>query len=103
MMMRGAGMLLGAAWLSVAAAVAACGGADSRGYHQADSAGGVAARRGETSAAMATGVGAGGRSFAPFGNRIGRIPVREYHVGGDSTRGQFIISRQKFDHGLQRL
>src|ERR1051325_2252858 len=37
------------------------------------------------------------------GNRMGRVPVLEYHVVGDSTRGQFIISRQKFEHDLQLL
>src|SRR5438552_11650169 len=36
-------------------------------------------------------------------NRMGRIPVLEYHVVGDSTRGEFIISRQKFEHDLQLL
>jgi len=36
-------------------------------------------------------------------NKMGRIPVLEYHVVGDSTRGQFIISRQKFEHDLQLL
>ena len=34
---------------------------------------------------------------------MGRIPVLEYHVVGDSTRGQFIISRDKFQHDLQLL
>jgi hypothetical protein len=29
--------------------------------------------------------------------------VLEYHVVGDSTRGQFIISRDKFEHDLQLL
>lgn len=34
---------------------------------------------------------------------MGRIPVLEYHVVGDSTRGQFIISRDKFQHDLELL
>jgi hypothetical protein len=34
---------------------------------------------------------------------MGRIPILEYHVVGDSTRGEFIISRDKFQHDLQLL
>lgn len=34
---------------------------------------------------------------------MGRIPILEYHVVGDSTKGQFIISRAKFQYDLQLL
>jgi peptidoglycan/xylan/chitin deacetylase (PgdA/CDA1 family) len=34
---------------------------------------------------------------------MGRIPVLEYHVIGDSTRGEFVINRVKFQHDLQLL
>src|SRR5688572_2243876 len=36
-------------------------------------------------------------------NRMGRIPILEYHVVGDSARGQFVITRDKFRSNLQLL
>ena len=58
----------------------------------------------------ATGAAAGTVSqtpAAPVGNRpanrMGRIPILEYHVVGDSTRGQFIISRELFQKNLEML
>lgn len=71
----------------------ACGSTDQK---TTDSANGAALNRAEPAAATAA------RDTLP-GNRMGRIPVLEYHVVGDSTRGQFIISREKFEHDLQLL
>jgi len=96
MMMRG--------WVVVgmaACAVVACSGSDGRrdstvaGHRTADSANGTAA--------PASGAAAGQAAATGKGSRLGRIPVLEYHVVGDSTRGQFIISREKFQHDLQLL
>src|SRR5438105_2339296 len=100
MMMRGM-------WLAAGVGLFACGGqrtADggqgtanggqgtANGGRRVDSAGGSAARRQEP--------GVSGKLPA---NKLGRIPVLEYHVVGDSTRGEFIISRGKFEHDLQLL
>jgi len=90
MMMRGV-------WLVVGVALVACGGEAGSGKREAGS------------AAEATVSAAGSvqpsrqvaGSLPP--NRMGRIPVLEYHVVGDSTRGEFIISRDKFQHDLQLL
>jgi hypothetical protein len=93
MMMRG--------WVVAAMFVVACKASESRhdstatGARTADSANGTAA-----SASSAT---SGQNAASGRGNRMGRIPVLEYHVVGDSTRGQFIISRDKFQHDLQLL
>ncbi|HJQ21626.1 MAG TPA: polysaccharide deacetylase family protein [Gemmatimonadaceae bacterium] len=61
----------------------------------------AATANGDTSRAPA-GQGAGPKGNLAA-NRLGRIPVLEYHVVGDSTRGQFIISRDKFEQDLQLL
>ena len=94
MMMRGLCLLAGFALLG-------CGRSSAERSQRTDSAGG---------AAVAGGVAAGGGPAAktravPAENagRLGRIPVLEYHVVGDSTRGEFIISRDKFQHDLQLL
>ena len=94
----------------VALGVAACGtsehgaAAGDSAHHTRDSANGVAVAataNGDTSRAPA-GQGAGPKGNLAA-NRLGRIPVLEYHVVGDSTRGQFIISRDKFEQDLQLL
>jgi peptidoglycan/xylan/chitin deacetylase (PgdA/CDA1 family) len=36
-------------------------------------------------------------------NRMGRIPILEYHVVGDSTKGMFVISRDQFRRDLELL
>src|SRR5207253_12991 len=90
MMMRGA-------WLVVGVALAACGREAGSGKRTSDSAAGLAV------IARTAGAPARAGARAPDGNRMGRIPVLEYHVVGDSTRGEFIISRDKFQHDLQLL
>jgi hypothetical protein len=71
------------------ALVATCGRVESK--NTPDSAAGVA-----DSAAAA-------RTFSQFGNRMGRIPILEYHVVGDSANGMFTITREKFGRDLQLL
>jgi peptidoglycan/xylan/chitin deacetylase (PgdA/CDA1 family) len=41
--------------------------------------------------------------YDTLGSRLGRIPILEYHVIGDSSRGLFIITREKFRRDLQLL
>ncbi|HMC56865.1 MAG TPA: polysaccharide deacetylase family protein [Gemmatimonadaceae bacterium] len=97
MMMRG--WLGGFGGLVVGLGLAACGGGGSaaaEGGRKTDSANGVAV----TKAAPAT---ANGPASSLAANPGGRIPVLEYHVVGDSSRGQFIITRDKFMHDLQLL
>jgi hypothetical protein len=70
-----------------------------------DSANGVAGAPapGGYKAGAASGQSAGSVKGNLPANRTGRIPVLEYHVVGDSSRGQFIITRDKFQHDLQLL
>ena len=72
-------------------AVVGCDGSGQRGK-TADSAGGAAVIRTQPVAPAA--------SFAQHGDRMGRIPIFEYHVVGDSTHGMFMISRDKFKRDL---
>jgi hypothetical protein len=75
------------------AALAGCGRAEDRARGQgatAASAGSVAPR--SDSAA----------SRRPA-NRMGRIPILEYHVVGDSTKGLFVITRDQFRRDLELL
>ena len=87
MMMRAALALAGLALLG-------CGGADSS-DQRTDSAGGAAER--PPVAAPAT------NEFKQFGDRMGRVPILEYHVVGDSNAGMFTISRAKFKKDLELL
>lgn len=43
------------------------------------------------------------RDYDQFGDRNGRVPILEYHVIGDSSKGMFTISRQEFERDLQLL
>src|SRR5687768_5008588 len=43
------------------------------------------------------------QSFAQFGDKMGRVPILEYHVVGDSSQGLFVISRDKFKRDLELL
>lgn len=42
-------------------------------------------------------------TYDQFGDRNGRVPILEYHVIGDSSKGMFTISRQEFERDLQLL
>src|SRR5687767_5316957 len=44
-------------------------------------------------------------NLVPAGNagRLGRIPIFEYHVIGDSNSGMFTVSREQFRRDLQTL
>lgn len=82
-------------------ALAACQGASDEKAGDGttrDSAAGVAGRADPAAAPTPP-----GRSFAEFGDRNGRIPILEYHVVGDSSRGMFVISRQQFQADLELL
>jgi peptidoglycan/xylan/chitin deacetylase (PgdA/CDA1 family) len=75
------------------AALAGCGGEGER-----------AAPRGTT--ASAAGSVAPARDSAAMrrpANRMGRIPILEYHVVGDSSKGQFVITRDQFKRDLEAL
>jgi hypothetical protein len=87
-------MMMRRGWLAVGFALVACGGEAGSGKQAA--AGGTASAAGSVQAAQKP-------QASLLANRMGRIPVLEYHVVGDSTRGQFIISRDKFQHDLQLL
>jgi hypothetical protein len=92
-------MMMRRGWLAVGFALFACKGRTSdMGHGTSDSAAGVTITRREASA-----LNAPARNAAEYGSKLGRIPVLEYHVVGDSTRGEFIISRDKFQHDLQLL
>ena len=80
-------------WLASAAlAVAACG----EGKVQADSAGGVT----DTGSAQPV---AATNAYDSLGNRNGRIPILEYHVIGDSSKGLFVITRDRFRKDMELL
>src|SRR5437867_7240009 len=85
-------MMMRAVCVAVGISLAACGGGEVR-TARADSAGGA------VNAPPRAPAGARSRPE----NHLGRIPILEYHVVGDSTRGEFIISREKFQHDLQLL
>lgn len=80
-------------YLLVVASVAACQGSAPG---STDSAGGAVARDPAASAPATT-------SFAQFGDRNGRVPILEYHVIGDSSKGMFVITRGEFERDLQLL
>jgi Polysaccharide deacetylase len=97
-----------AALASAALAITtACGGRSASSASAADSVrrgGATQTAAGSTAPAAAESKAAspgGGATRAP--NPQGRIPVLEYHVVGDSSRGQFIITRDKFQHDLALL
>lgn len=73
-------------------ALTACGGPGK----EADSAGGT------TDTARAQTV-ASTNVYDSLGNRNGRIPILEYHVVGDSSRGLFVITRDRFRKDLELL
>lgn len=81
------------ALLGIAAlALAACG----RGEVSADSSGGT------TDTARAQTV-ASTTEYDTLGSRMGRIPILEYHVVGDSSKGLFVITRERFQKDLEIL
>lgn len=84
------------ALLAVAAISAGCGRSDTG--KAADSAAGAVAR--DTPAVRSP---APSTSFAQFGDRTGRIPILEYHIIGDSSKGMFIITRDEFRRDLRQL
>jgi peptidoglycan/xylan/chitin deacetylase (PgdA/CDA1 family) len=73
-------------------ASAACG----KGEVSADSAGGT------TDTARAQTV-ASTNAYDTLGSRMGRIPILEYHVVGDSSQGLFVITRDRFQKDLELL
>jgi len=73
-------------------AVLGCGGAG----RNADSAGGT------TDTARVPTV-ASTNLYDSLGNRNGRIPILEYHVVGDSSKGLFVITRDRFRKDLELL
>jgi hypothetical protein len=97
MMMRSRSLLLGFALLS------GCGGGQDG---ASDSAGGAAASsagaENRPGAAKAPSAPPDNR-FSALGDTLGRIPVLEYHVIGDSNSGMFTISRESFRRDLQTL
>jgi polysaccharide deacetylase len=98
MMMRG--LLRGGGAVLAGLVLVSCGRGDNETGRQAESANGIAATSrqglGQSPVPAAS-------APAPAGSRLGRIPILEYHVVGDSTRGMFIISREKFLHDLELL
>ena len=90
MMMRAALALAGLALLGCDG-----GARDASGDRMTDSAGGEAIAR-PVSAAATT-------EFRQFGDRMGRVPILEYHVVGDADEGMFTISRAKFKKDLELL
>jgi hypothetical protein len=100
MMMQRLFLVLGFA--SVTASVVSCGDG---GRDVADSAAGLAENK--TGAAKTSAAPAENRSataeYSRFGNRLGRIPILEYHVVSDSSSGMFTISRDLFRRNLQTL
>ena len=73
-------------------ALAACGGAEV----SADSAGGT------TDTARAA-PAASTNAYDSLGSRLGRIPILEYHVVGDSSKGLFVITRERFRKDMELL
>jgi len=90
MMMRRGLRLAGFAWL------AACSGSAER--KTADSASGSAEN--QTAAARTVAAAA---EYGRLGDSTGRVPVLEYHVVGDSSKGMFVITSDKFRRDLQLL
>ena len=87
-------MMMRAALVFAGLALLGCGGADSS-DKRTDSAAGAAER--PPVPAPAT------NEFTQFGDRMGRVPILEYHVVGDSNAGMFTISRAKFKKDLELL
>jgi len=100
-------MMMRVAMAAAGLAVLGCGGGNKGPDGRVDSAAGAAGPRPEsaTGAQSAPATNPAALAAVPKDNagRMGRIPVLEYHVVGDSSRGQFIISREKFAHDLQLL
>src|SRR5512132_1230734 len=93
-------MMMRQGWLAVGFALVACGREGGSGEQEGSG-------KREATGITASAAGSVQPARNPGGslpaNRLGRIPVLEYHVVGDSTRGEFIISRDKFQHDLQLL
>jgi hypothetical protein len=107
-------MMRGGVWLVGFAMAAACGmaekGSDSAAgtidTSRVAAAGGQPATGGPENrpgSAKTLAQPAENRRYAQYGSRLGRIPVLEYHVVGDSNRGMFTISREHFRRDLQTL
>jgi hypothetical protein len=79
--------------IALVAASAACGGRE----EEARASGATAASAGTV---VSTVDSASSRRPA---NRMGRIPILEYHVVGDSTKGLFVITRDQFKRDLRML
>ena len=79
--------------------VAGCAGGDVG--QVADSAGGETVPAADSS--MAGPASQGTTEFSEFGDRMGRIPILEYHVIGDSASGMFTITRELFRKNLEML
>lgn len=80
--------------LAVVVALAACSRSN-------DKAAGTEGSMGAAGGAVTRSPEPTAHSRAP--NRLGRIPILEYHMVRDSARGEFIISRDKFKSDLQLL
>lgn len=87
-------MMMQRGWCLVALASTACSsGAASRSGDSAQA----------TTVATASGnVEAGVRGHLPP-NRMGRIPILEFHVVRDRANGEFIIARSTYEHAIQSL
>jgi hypothetical protein len=100
-------MMRGGIWLVGFATLAACGAGSERRSDSASGAtdtGRVAPADGQPGTAKAPAVSAEERAkYAALGSRLGRIPILEYHVVGDSNSGMFTISRESFKRDLQTL
>lgn len=86
MMMQRVGYVL------VAASIAACGDSAVK----TDTSNGSVVESAAAPPAVTT-------TYDQFGDRNGRVPILEYHVIGDSSKGMFVISRQEFERDLQLL
>ena len=92
---RTTAMMMRAALALAGLALAACR-PDSGG--KTDSAGGVAETR-----PVASSPPAPTAEFRGLGDRMGRIPILEYHIVADTDGGMFTISRAKFKRDLELL
>ena len=77
---------------AAALALGACG----TGAVRADSAGGTTDTARVQTVASTT-------AYDSLGSRLGRIPILEYHVIGDSSSGLFVITRERFQKDLEIL
>ena len=77
---------------AAALALGACGGHEV----SADSAGGTTDTTRAQTVVSTT-------AYDSLGSRLGRIPILEYHVVGDSSNGLFVITRDRFRKDLELL